>query len=50
MCLKMSETKYAQLQMLGTKVIRANFFNEFREDLGLELSIRQKKIAQEVGY
>jgi len=36
-------------QMLGTQSTRANFFNEFREGLGLELSIRQKKIAQQVG-
>jgi hypothetical protein len=35
--------------MLGTQSTRANFFNEFREGLGLELSIRQKKIAQQVG-
>jgi hypothetical protein len=36
--------------MLGTQSTTANFFNELREGLGHELSLRQKKIAQQVGY
>jgi hypothetical protein len=36
--------------MLSVQSISANFFNQLREGLGHNLSMRQKKIAQPVDY